>query len=622
MQSFYIPFLLLVINVLHCTPPIECKGLRTEWATNPLPQDGEAHQVADVVECPLWFFYNTTINECECYNSIPHFNRPDRKYPNAIKCVGQRVFISYNYYMTHSNGGLFFSFSLYFNPFGYEKPVGEPGFIELPANISDLNDYMCGPANRKGMLCSECIDDFGPSATSSKFVCSNCTTTYARYSVVLYLLSELLPVTIFYFSILFLQINLTSAPMVSFILYSQLVSLVINNLIGDPNELKILLSMLSTFHGIWSLDFFRYVIPPFCISQKLTIGHIFYLKSISTVFPFFLIGITWISIEMYSHNYKVVIWPWRVLNKVLLKHIKITWNSNRTVVDAFATFFLLSYAKLIFILLTPLYPIAVFNINDTTHMSNVIYQLIFDPTVNFFSKHHIPYVVISIIIFVTAILPPVLLLALYPFRTFRTLLFKCCRCMASMNFFVEKFYSCYRDGLDGGRDMRSCASLYFVISLVSYVLWTNSASYYLISILFLACSLFYVIVQPYKERYMAITDALIFANAAILSVTIDKIYIDKCNVHFYQVALGILAMLPMLWLVCFVVFKVFKTKIKALLKMAREKLQCCNYLLNCGHRNEDNEVECVQQVGDFNNDLPDRMLRPEQYMQWGYDSIS
>ena len=622
MQTFYIPLLLFII--IYCSLSVECKEASTKWTTNQLPQENEAYQVADVVQCPLWFFYNNIINQCECYNSIPHFNGLERAYPNSIKCVEQSAFISYNYYMTHSNGQLFFSYSLYFDADGYDKPVGEPGFIELPANISDLNTYMCGPANRKGLSCSECIDDFGPSATSPKFKCSNCTNAYARYSVVFYLLSELLPVSIFYFTVLIFQINLTSAPMVSFILYSQLVSLVINYVIGDPDQMKYSLDVLSTFYGIWSLDFFRYVIPPFCISSNLKIVHIFYLKSISTVFPFFLIGITWISIEMYSHNYKVVVWPWRALNNILLKHFKVTWNSNRTVVDAFATFFLLSYAKLIFILLTPLYPITVYKINDTTHMSNVIHQPALDPTVDFLSKHHIPYVILSILIFCTAILPPVLILALYPIRTFRTLLFKikCCRFMASINFFVEKFYACYRDGLDGGRDMRSCASLHFFFTLVGYVLWTSYASYYLISILFLVCSFLNVIVQPYKEKYMAITDALIFANAAILSVTLDKIIIDGFHVYFYQIALRILATLPMLWLVCFVAFKVFKTKIKVLLKIAREKLPCCNHLLNCGNQNEDNEVECVQQVGNFNNNLPDRMLRPEQYMQWGYDSLS
>ena len=40
--------------------------------------------------------------------------------------------------------------------------ISEPGFISLPENVSELNDYMCGPMNRKGLVCSECIDGFGP----------------------------------------------------------------------------------------------------------------------------------------------------------------------------------------------------------------------------------------------------------------------------------------------------------------------------------------------------------------------------------------------------------------------------------------------------------------------------
>ena len=62
-----------------------------------------------------------------------------------------------------------------------------------------------------------------------------------------------------------------------------------------------------------------------------------------------------------------------------------------------------------------------------------------------------------------------------------------------------------------------------------------------------------------------------------------------------------------------------------LLNLVREKLPCCDFLQNCGQRNEGDEIECEQQVGNFNNDLPDRMLHPEQYMHmtaYAYDSIS
>ena len=34
-------------------------------------------------------------------------------------------------------------------------------YIRLPKNVSDLDDYMCGPTNGQGPVCSQCADGFG-----------------------------------------------------------------------------------------------------------------------------------------------------------------------------------------------------------------------------------------------------------------------------------------------------------------------------------------------------------------------------------------------------------------------------------------------------------------------------
>ncbi len=39
-------------------------------------------------------------------------------------------------------------------------------FLALPTNVSQLNDYMCGPLNRKGLLCRQCMDGYSPSVLS------------------------------------------------------------------------------------------------------------------------------------------------------------------------------------------------------------------------------------------------------------------------------------------------------------------------------------------------------------------------------------------------------------------------------------------------------------------------
>ena len=535
-------YIILVLS--YCSVPIACKEARTQSSTHQLE--------AQVEDCPLWFYYNSTANQCECYKQIPDFNGP------ADKCIGQKAYIPYGYFVTYSKGELFLSNTVIFYEedalAAYYSSVTEPdsGFYELPGNISELNDFMCGPANRRGLLCGECIDGFGPSATWSEMKCSNCTTTLARYGVVIFLLSELVPVSVLYFIILIFQVNLTSAPMLVFIFYSHVVFVFINyNGSYERNDSKILLCALSTFHGIWNLDFFRYVIPPFCISSKLKIVHIFYLQFISAIFPFILVGFTWVSIELHSCNCKVVVWIWRMLNKLVFEHINVNLNNTRkSVIDTFATFFLLSFAKIILLVLTPLYPMKAFTINTTTHASSISYLSALDTNVKLFSKQHVPYVAVSILLFLMVVLPPILLIALYPVRAFRALLFKCCWRMDLISIFVEKFHSCYRDGLDGGRDMRSFASLYFITALICYVLWATSfiTSFYLLALSLLASALLVLIIQPHKEKYMAITDALILANTAVLIITIEYLgnspETNSVWFRIYRRSAGILATFP------------------------------------------------------------------------------
>ena len=58
---------------------------------------------------------------------------------------------------------------------------------------------LCGPLNRKGLVCNECADGFGPSVTSFGYKCVKCTDAW--YSVALFLFIKLFPITILYFII-------------------------------------------------------------------------------------------------------------------------------------------------------------------------------------------------------------------------------------------------------------------------------------------------------------------------------------------------------------------------------------------------------------------------------------
>ena len=52
---------------------------------------------------------------------------------------------------------------------------------------------MCGPYNRKGLLCGECIDGYGPGVYTLDSKCADC----SKFSTIcLYLLVDIIPITL------------------------------------------------------------------------------------------------------------------------------------------------------------------------------------------------------------------------------------------------------------------------------------------------------------------------------------------------------------------------------------------------------------------------------------------
>ena len=164
----------------------------------------------DNTRCPPWFFYNSTLGQCQCFESL-----------NVdVRCTDEGALLRFGRCMTYEeeSGATSVGFCPYFLINNFVDNVSQGLFIQLPNNVSELNDYMCQPLNRKGYQCNECLEGFGVSMTSIGFQCSKC----MWYGVPLYLFLEFVPITIFYFVILLLRLDVTTAPMTSYIMFSQL----------------------------------------------------------------------------------------------------------------------------------------------------------------------------------------------------------------------------------------------------------------------------------------------------------------------------------------------------------------------------------------------------------------
>ena len=78
-------------------------------------------------------------------------------------------------------------------------------------------------------------------------------------------------------------------------------------------------------------------------------------------------------------------------------------NIKYSLIDVFATFFLLSYAKLVFTSFNFLDYGITYNLNNSTLLSTFHVEM--DPSIAFFSKEDLPFVIISIAIFSVTVIP-------------------------------------------------------------------------------------------------------------------------------------------------------------------------------------------------------------------------
>ena len=204
---------------------------------------------------------------------------------------------------------------------------------------------MCGLINRQGPLCSRCIDGFGPALSLSGFKCSNCTNVW--YGVPLYLLVELLPITVLYFVILIFQINLTSSPWTAFILFGHIILYEVQydrrpplgRLIYQMRGMQLII--LEAIYGMMNLEFFRFIVPSFCVSSKLQFIHVSILEYLPALYPLFLILLTWSCMTATLSHW----WAWKPFHRCFVQ-LRRGWSNKSDLVDVFASFFLLSSGKI------------------------------------------------------------------------------------------------------------------------------------------------------------------------------------------------------------------------------------------------------------------------------------
>ena len=360
-------------------------------------------------------------------------------------------------------------------PFGHPVNRINRKFSKLPGDPDVLNEEMCGPFNRRGFLCGDCIDGFGPAVYSLDLKCANCSNLPVTLASAIYLLLDTFPTMLIFISLVIFNLNITSGPFLGYIMFSQVyIAWLKHNLyIYDYIQshvslpLRVLFKVELTLCQFWSLQSFQAVIPPFCISEKMTGIDVQILKFLPAVYPVILVIITCILMELHARNCRIIHILWKPFS-IILNKTNTTAVTGDAVIQAFASFILLSYVNIAttfgnFVSATNVYRC------DCSIFKDVLF---IDPNTVWLGQKHIIY---SVMLFVPAIfltLIPSVVLTLYPTRIYSRYISRClsARKRLAITTFAEALHSCLKDGLNGTRDYRSLIGMVFTVFPILYII--------------------------------------------------------------------------------------------------------------------------------------------------------
>ena len=451
-------------------------------------------------------------------------------------------------------------------PFNFVRSDESCGaYSALPNDSAKLDGAVCGYTHRTGQLCGQCENGTSLPVYSYYPQCVDCpagTNNWAKYLAV-----SLLPTTLFFLGAVIFRLRATSPNMNGFILFCQILS--------SPPILRYeaeafyqhhysstykgdILGVYISYVSIWNLDFFRIIYSPFCLHPNATTLQVLSLDYIIAAYPLVLIILTYTLVTLHYYNCRLVVWLWKPFLRCCI-HFRRQCNIRNSLVDAFATFLLLSYVKFLSVSFDILTPSLMWNMK-WTRQPNVLY---YDGSVEYFSKEHLPYAILAIIVLLVFTLLPILLLCLYPCRCFQRFLNRCNLRSQALHTFMDAFQGCYKNGTNGTRDWRYFAAVYLItriavhFSLVfTLVSKTNSVLIAVLLVVVLLISGF----QPYKTQIYNQLDIFFLVSVALFlsSTWIMQDFNTKLIENTDKVIFLSLAPIPVLYPLFFVLYCIWK----------------------------------------------------------------
>ena len=300
-----------------------------------------ARGIAQAEECPLWTVAKNDTEGCECAQSVQQTvicgTSPYSVSVRILHCM------TADSYMNPVVGACLYNGN---NRLGeHHLDFYADVYNEISTNSStNINSEVCGPYKRKGLICGECIKDYGLPVYSYDISCVKCVDY--KYNWLKYIGTAYLPLTVFYLTIITFKISANSGMLVGYVTISQMIATY--NLIQECFSIKFhstnshRTKFFNGLYSIWNLDFFRSIYPPFCLHPNISALGVLSLDYLVAIYPIVAVVFAYFIVQKFSY----VSYLSRPLKKCLHIFIK-EGNTGSSFIESFATFILLSYVKIL-----------------------------------------------------------------------------------------------------------------------------------------------------------------------------------------------------------------------------------------------------------------------------------
>ena len=431
--------------------------------------------------CPTWFVRQA--NKCECGQQIN----------TILQCsnVTNKIKILDGFCLTYNND------TEHFGACPYNTKSQLSKFMDVPSDVSKLDEEMCGPLNRTGLLCSRCQPGLGPAVFSYYKECKECMPQPLGW--LLFFVRLTVPLTLICVIVIVFRINFASPVLNSFVLMAQVLNVTMcSNYPFDISGYTYSYSFYkfsADFVGLFNLDFFMFLIPSFCISEHMSTLTVVALEYLEALYPIAFTLAIYLLISLHDRGCEIIVICWRPFHKCLARFRR-RWELKGPVVNAFATFFLLSYTKFCSISISLFKPIPLYD-----KYGNVTYTLFF--AADFNVGTYIPLAILASILTVTMVLLPAVFLLFYQNCFFQRCLFSCKIKCVLIHELANITQGYFKNGTTPGtRDCRWFAGVYLLLRIIFIAFGAQAYHLIVYQMIFIITPAIILGLRPYKkDRY-------------------------------------------------------------------------------------------------------------------------